>query len=233
MITSELTITTTVWLQEGLRLREILVRLAGAALLESYIEARRAFRSLPWRRPGSTAPITAEEWRRSARHDELHLACVTPLVDALNSGRVIAVRGDYNTSQFVRLLPPATGWRFHIFDLDKSLIFHPRNLAQSLFVLFMFADREPAVALEPATIVVPIGTTDQRRQSSRSSGKAWLASAVQRIPPDDRKHGWRRRYAKKLAAIMAEEARTDKNLKPLRWTSIVARLSEHSLWPNA
>ena len=171
--------TTTAWLQEGLWLKEMIIRLAGASLVASYIEARDACRRLPWRRPGSTAPIPAEEWRVRRRHDELHKACVTPLVDALNRGRVIAVRPDYNTSRFVRLLPPATGWRFEVFDVEKSLIFNPKKCAdQALFVLFMFADQEPAVALEPASIVAPVETTDQQRQFSRLSSKAWLTSAV-------------------------------------------------------
>ena len=40
-------------------------------------------------------------------------------------------------------------------------------------------------------------------------------------------------YAQKLAAIMAREAKTDKDLKQLSWTSISARLTENKLWPNA
>jgi hypothetical protein len=56
---------------------------------------------------------------------------------------------------------------------------------------------------------------------------------VQNIPPDDRAHGWKRRYARKLAAMMAEEARTNKEIKPLGWASIQARLSEQAFWPNA
>ena len=162
----------------------------------------------------------------------MHKACVTPLVDALNRGRVIAARPDYGPSKFIRLLPPATGWRFRIFDFEKSLIFNPKKCDQPLFVLFTFADQELALALEPQTIVAPIDPTDQRRPSSRSSSKSWLTWAVANIPPDDRKHGWKRRYAKKLAATMAQQAKTNRNIKPLAWTSIYARLSEHKLWPN-
>jgi hypothetical protein len=169
--------------------------------------------------------------RRSARRDELHQACVTPLVDALNCGRIIAVGPDVSISGFVRLLPPATGWRFRVFDLDKSLIFDPKRTAQSLFVLFMFADRVLGSALKPVTIVSPVEAIDHRRQSSRPN-KAWLTSAV-KIPPDDRKHGWKKRYAMKLAAMMAQEAKSDKNIKPLAWTSISTRLTEYELWPNA
>lgn len=225
----EISSTTTVWLQEAVRLQDMIMHFVDAGLVEAYVEARDAFRSLPSRRPGSTTPITAEEWRRSRRHDELHHACVTPLVDALNRGRIIAARPDHASSKFVRLLPPCTGWRFRVFNLEKSLIFDPTKSAQSLFVLFMFADREPAVAVEPAEIVETAG---QRPQSSRSS-KTWLISAVQNIPPDDRAHGWKRRYARKLAAMMAEEARTNKKIKPLGWASIQARLSEQAFWPNA
>jgi hypothetical protein len=223
---------TTVWLQQGLWLKDMIMRLVDPGLVASYIEARDACRRLPWRQPGSTAPIPAEEWRVRRRHDELHKGCVTPLVDALNRGRVIAVRPDYNTSRFVRLLPPATGWRLRIFDLEKSLIFNPKKWDQALFVLFVFADWQPAVALQQQRATVcPVETTYQRRQSSRSS-KSWLTSAVVNIPPDDQKRGWKRRYAKKLTAAMAEAAKKDENLKPLHWTSIVARLSEHKLWPG-
>jgi len=228
--TAELLSNTTAWLQEGLWLKDMMIRLAGAAPVESYIETRSACRNLPWRPPGGRVS-SPEEMRRIARHEEQHRACFTPLVDALNSGRVIAVRPDSNTSEFVRLLPPATGWRFRVFDLEKSLIFDPKRSAQSLFVLFMFVDRVPASAPKPATIVSPVETLDQRRQSSRS--KAWLTSTVVKIPPDDFKHGWKRRYARKLAAVMSRESKTDKNLKPLAWTSIYTRLTEHELWPNA
>ena len=229
---TEIADTTTAWLQEGLWLKEILIRLAGASLVASYIEAGDAFRRLPWRRPGSTVSTTPEEWRVTRRYDELHRACVTPLVDALNRGRVVAARPDYGSSKFVRLLPPATGWCFRVCDLEKSLILDPKKWDQSLFVLFMSADRETAVAQQLVTTTGPAETTSLTRQSSRSSGKTWLELAVQRIPPDDRKHGWKRRYARKLAAIMAEEAKTNKNLKPLASNSIVARLNEHKLGPK-
>ena len=162
----------------------------------------------------------------------MHKACVTPLVNALNVGRIIAVRPDYDIARFVRLMPPATGWCLRIFDVEKSLIFNPTKWDQPLFVLFMFADREPEVALQQQMATVgPVETTYQRRQSSRSS-KSWLTSAVVNIPPDDQKRGWKRRFAKKLAAVMAEEAKTNGNIKPLEWTSINARLSEHKLWPG-
>jgi hypothetical protein len=231
MATAECLSITTAWLQEGLRLKDMTIRLAGASLVESYIEARNTCRNLPWQGPGGWA-LTTEERRRSARREELHQACFTPLVDALNSGRIIAARPDNNTSEFVCLLPPATGWRFRVFDLGKSLICDPKRSAQSLFVLFMFADRLLALTPKPVTIVSPVEAIDQRRPDSRAN-KTWLMSAVQNIPPDDRKHGWKRRYARKLAAVMAEEVKTNKNLKPLVWASINARLSERKLWPNA
>ena len=166
MATAELLPITTMWLQDGLRLKDIIIRLAGTALTKSYIEARNACRNLP--RQGRTGrALTPEEMRRSARREELHQACVAPLVDALNCGRTIAARPDLNTSEFVRLLPPATGWRFRVYDLEKSLIFDPKRLDQSLFVLFMFADQVLTLALKPATIVNTVETIDQRRQSSR------------------------------------------------------------------
>ena len=95
---TELSFTTTAWLQEGLWLKEMVIRLAGASLVASFIEAGDAFRRLPWRCPGSTAPTTPEECRVRRRHDELHKACVTPLVNALNgwsgssrSGRIMTL----------------------------------------------------------------------------------------------------------------------------------------------
>jgi hypothetical protein len=231
MATAELLPLTTAWLQEGLWLKDMTIRLAGAALVGSYIEARNACHNLRWQRPGGRAlTLTQEERRRSARRAELHQACFAPLVDALNSGRIVAVRPDGGISEFVRLMPPATGWRFRVFDLEKSLIFDPKRSAQSLFVLFMFADREPALALEPVEMVDPVVKVDQRQLRST---KAWLTSAVQNIPPDDRKHGWKKRYAQKLAAKMAQDAKSDKSLKSLSWTSISARLTEYELWPNA
>ena len=236
---TELALTTTVWLQDGFRLKEMIAHLAGATLVEPYIEARNACRNLPWQRPGGRAlTLSPEERRRSARRGELHQACFAPLVDALNSGRIIAARPDNNTSEFVHLLPPATGWRFRVFDLEKSLIFDPKMSAQSLFVLFTFADREPALVREQVPIVAPVGTTDQQQLYSRSSKaktktKTWLKSAVQNIPPDDHRHGWKQRYAQKLEGIMDGEAKTNKNSTPLAWTSINARLNEHKLWPNA
>ena len=229
---AEISSTTTVWLQEAVRLQDMIMHFVDAGLVGSYIDARDAFRRLPWRCPGSTVSTTPEEWRRRSRHDELHKACVTPLVDALNWGRIIAARPDYGSSKFIRLLPPGTGWCFRVYDLDKSLIFDPKKWDHSLFVLFMFADREPAVALEPAKNVGPIETTVPERQFSRLSTKMWLESAVRRIPPDDRRRGWKRRYAKNLAAIMAEEAKTNRGLKPSASTSIVTRLGEHKLWPQ-
>jgi hypothetical protein len=231
MATAELLPITTAWLQEGLRLKDMTTHLAGAAPVESYIEARNACHNLPWQRPGGRAlTLTTEERRRSARREELHQACFAPLVGALNSGRIIAVRPDADISKFVRLLPPATGWRFRVFDLEKSLIFDPKRSAQLLFVLFMFADREPALAREPVEMVGPVEKADQQR--TRSS-KAWLTSAVQTIPLDDHKHGCKKRYAKKLAAKMAQDAKSDKSLKPSSWTSISARLTECELWPSA
>jgi len=232
MATAELALTTTVWLQEGLWLEDMTIRLAGAALVGSYIEARNGCRNLPWQRPGGRAlALTPEERRQSTRREELHQACFAPLVDALNSGRIIAVRPDGGISEFVRLLPPATGWQFRVFDLEKSLIFDPKRSFGSLFVLFMFADQEPAVVLEPVETVGPVEKKVDQQQTR--SSKAWLTSAVKNIPPDDHEHGWKKRYAQKLAAVMAQEAKSDKNLKPLSWTSISARLTEHKLWPNA
>ncbi len=227
MTTTELALSTTAWLQEGLWLKDIIVRLGGPAIVQSYIEARAACRNLPWQRSGGRIP-TEEERRRGEQCDELHQACVAPLVDALNSGQIIAVRPDGSISGFVRLLPPAAGWRFRIFDLNKSLIFDPKSSACSLFVLFMFADRE-ATTLEPATVSLVENIDGQQ---SAHSTKTWLTSAIRNIPPDDRKHGWKRRYARKLADAMAEEAKTNKNLKPLIWTSISTRLNEHKLWPG-
>jgi hypothetical protein len=229
---TELSSTTTAWLQEGLWLKDVIMRLVDPGLVVSYIEARDACLRLPWRRPGSTGSMMPEEWRVRRRHGESHKACVTPLVDALNRGRIIAARPDYCSSKFFRLLPPATGWDFRVFDSEKSLIFDPKRSYGSLFVLFMCEGQRSAVALEPATIIAPIDPTDQRRPSSRSSSKKWLTSAVQRIPPDDRRRGWKRRYAKKLATIMVEEATINKALKPLLSTSIGARLGEHKLWPR-
>jgi hypothetical protein len=229
MVITELTLPTTVWLQKGLRLKPLLVELAGTPLVESYVEVQKAFRSLPYRRPGSR-PSNREEWQLRTLYDERHQSCVAPLVNALNSGRIIAVRPDYNRSEFVPLLPPAVGWCFRICDLEQSLIFDPRKLDQALFVLFMVADREPAQTLQPVTTAGPAETTFQSRQSSRPT-KSWLKWAVANIPPDDWERGWKKRYAQKLATMTTEEVKTNKNIKPLEWTSISARLTEHKLWP--
>jgi hypothetical protein len=213
----------TAWLQNGLWLKDAIVRLAGTTPVGSYSDARAACRNLPWQGRGGRT-LTPEERQRSAQRDELHDACVAPLIDALNKGRVIAVRPDFNSSQFVRLLPPATGWRLQIFDLEKSLIFDPKSSSRSLFVLFMVADREPAVT-QPVTTAGPADATFR-------SSKSWLTWAVANLPPDDWKRGWKGRYAKKLAVRMAEDAKTHKKIKPLDWTSIRARLNEHKLWPD-
>ncbi len=224
-------LSTTAWLQEGLWLKDIIVRLAGPTLVQSYIETRDACRHLPWPYSGGR-PLAPEKVQRSARRDELYQACIAPLVEAFNSGRIIAARPDHCSSKFVPMLPPATGWDFRVFDLEKSLICHPQKAYGSLFVLFRFADRKPVMKLEPVKNVGPNETTGPRRESSRSSTKEWLMSAVQKFPPDDRKHGWKKHYTKKLAAIMVEEAKTNKKLKPCTSESIAARLNEYDLWPK-
>ena len=65
------------------------------------------------------------------------------------------------------------------------------------------------------------------------SNKQWLEWAVQNVSSDDRKHGWKKRYATKLLAKMDADAKSNKKIKPpQQYTSIAARLNEYSLWPE-
>jgi hypothetical protein len=65
------------------------------------------------------------------------------------------------------------------------------------------------------------------------SNKDWLEWAVRNVSPDDRKHGWKKRYATKLLAKMKTDAKSNKKIKPpQQYTSIAARLNEYSLWPE-
>jgi hypothetical protein len=64
------------------------------------------------------------------------------------------------------------------------------------------------------------------------SNKGWFEWAVRNVPPDDFKHGSKKRYAKKLEGILAQDAKKNEKLKPSRWTSIYTRLTEQNLWPK-
>ena len=56
---------------------------------------------------------------------------------------------------------------------------------------------------------------------------------MRNVSPDDRKHGWKKRYATKLLAKMDADAKSNKKIKPpQQYTSIAARLNEYSLWPE-
>ena len=63
------------------------------------------------------------------------------------------------------------------------------------------------------------------------SNKDWLQWAVQNVPPDDRRHGWKKRYAQKLASAMRKDAQTNSHIRPLPWESIRSRLTEIG-WPE-
>ncbi len=73
------------------------------------------------------------------------------------------------------------------------------------------AGRQPAPASEPAI---------------RSNREWFELVAMKSIPPDHRKHGWKRTYAQKLELALAEAAKTNPKLKPQPWTSILTRLGE-------
>jgi hypothetical protein len=64
------------------------------------------------------------------------------------------------------------------------------------------------------------------------SNKAWFEWAVRNIAPDDFKHGYKKRYSKKLENVLAQHVKKNEKLKPLAATSIATRLYEQDLWPK-
>ena len=212
------------WPQEGLPREKAAIRMAGTTLWQTWQQAKAACPPR-WRQLASDTPLTEDEQRNLNAVKQTREAFYAPLINATNSGVLVAKGRPKNDPFVYRAIPPPlpTNW-----ETIPDLLFWPKKLApQDSAFPFKVTELPSRQATAPKQSETPPQTATIR------SNKEWFEWAKQNILPDDAnaEHGWKKRYAEKLADRMKADATSNKKIKPVPSASIAARLREIG-WPE-
>jgi hypothetical protein len=217
---------------QGIILEEAIERAIGP--LENLYAAARAWLPIEftyrlsragWLPPSAERQVIFDAFAREAR------ARFPPFLRLLANGEWVArIRPWANVSAPFRLLQPEE-------VSQLSVVVHRDACSLEL----QGPDGRRLFALCYPKHIVPLGeiansdvdkSENMPQTTAIRSNKDWLQWAVSNIPPDDCKHGWKKRYTEKLADRMQADAKINKKVKPLPAASIAARLNDHCLWPK-
>jgi hypothetical protein len=173
-------------------------------------------------------------------------ACETWLWDRLKSGVLVlaCLSLERPFAGPDRLTFPAATIPYLRLDWLSEIVLAP-NKATYYGPLILSARSVPATAEPQREQPSQIADLPQRQataewhsetapQTAIRSNKDWYVWAAKNIPPADdlRKYGAKRHHAKKLAAQMNIDAKTNKNIKPRLAQTIAAHFNAFDLWPK-